>query len=688
MKKFIDWLKSPKSDFALLVIVLILSCIVMHNAHFRFDITKQRSYSLSEASKQTVKTLTEPLSVNVFFSDNLPSGYSKVSTYVKDLLAEYKGAANKNFSYTIYDMDKPENERIASGYGLRQIQIQEVKNNEVGFKQVWMGIAISYGDSIEVIDSITSEAGFEYNLTTKIAKIISTTDALAGLSQNDSITVTLYATDELERFRIAGYDELDKEVQDAFNSVNKKNLNRLTYIRKSPSAESEVSELAEKYGLQVINWKKDDNSDFLGAGIFGVVLEYGDKFRVLPVTIQRSLFGFGISGLSDIEENIEESLQSLLSKSTQIGYIIGNNEVELKDDNNEDIHFVKLLSDMYELTEINLKEYDIPANLTSIIVNGPKDELTDAELYKIDQFIMRGGNVIFLSDPFDEVQANYYQPATYTPISNGLNKILEKYGVKFEENYVFDENCYVQRQQGYGNINLYWVPQLDGKTLNQKHPITKNLGYVIFFKPGGLNITDAESNKDVRFTVLARSSEKSWKESKNIQLTPNMSAPYDKSTENSYPLAVLLEGKFASAFDKNPNEENNENGASSEGAISTTTHIAKAAQEGKIIVIPTSFVTSNMLIDESGREPVSMMIRNAVDYMNGNSDLCTMRTKGVSFQTISNTTGAYAAFVEYFCIIGIAILVALAGLLVWRKRAIHRRKIHDKYNPNDEREIK
>ena len=208
MKKILNWLKSPKSDFALLVIVLVLACIVGHNAHLRLDITKQRAYSLSAASKQTVKTLTEPLSVKVFFSENLPSTYSKVSTYVKDILMEYKGAANKNFSYTIFDMDKSESQKIATGYGLRQIQIQEVKNNEVGFKQVWMGLAISYGDSIEVLDGITSESGFEYNLTTKIAKIISTTDALAGLSSQDSITVTLYATNELEKFRIAGFDQL------------------------------------------------------------------------------------------------------------------------------------------------------------------------------------------------------------------------------------------------------------------------------------------------------------------------------------------------------------------------------------------------------------------------------------------------------------------------------------------------
>ena len=78
MKKFLQWIKSPASDFALFVILLVLANIAFKNVHLRFDITQQGSYSLSEASKRTVKTLTEPLSVKVFFSDNLPPGYSMV----------------------------------------------------------------------------------------------------------------------------------------------------------------------------------------------------------------------------------------------------------------------------------------------------------------------------------------------------------------------------------------------------------------------------------------------------------------------------------------------------------------------------------------------------------------------------------------------------------------------------------
>ncbi len=160
MKKILDWLKSSKSDFILFVLILILANIAGRGAFLRFDLTGQKSYSISGASKDVVKTLQEPLSVKVFFSDNLPAPYNGTAQYIKDILVEYKGAANKNFSYAFFNMNKPENQRIAQGYGIRQVQIQEVKNAEVGFKQAYMGLAIVYGDSIELMDGITSDSGF------------------------------------------------------------------------------------------------------------------------------------------------------------------------------------------------------------------------------------------------------------------------------------------------------------------------------------------------------------------------------------------------------------------------------------------------------------------------------------------------------------------------------------------------
>lgn len=680
MKKIFDWLKSPKSDFVLFVLILILANFASRNAFLRFDLTSQGSYSISPASKNTVKTLTEPLSVKVFFSDNLPAPYNTVSQYVKDILVEYKGAANRNFSYQFFNMKKPENQKIAQQYGLRQIQIQQVKNSEVGVKQVWMGLAITYGDSIEVMDGITSDSGFEYNLTTKISKMIAQADTLAGLSAGDKIRVTLYTSNALKQFRINGFDELNAQVQNAFNSVNQKNKNRLYYETKDLPLE-EMDSVADNYGLQLFNWQSKDGTE--GKGVFGLIIEHDGAFRQIPLSIQRSFFGYGVSGINNVEENLSSALESLLSKSTEIAYITGHEEATLADQNGADINFKKVLSDSYTLKEVNLAETDIPLNVNTVIINGPKTAYSEAELYKLDQFLMKGGNLMVFTDPFSMEQAGPYQGPNYKPVDDGLNTILEKYGIKKESVYVFDEGCYTYSQQGYGNIKMYWAPMLAKQQLSQKNVITKNLGYVILLQPGEFNISGAKENKDLKTTILAKTSPKSWALDKNFDIGPNMQTPYDKSVYKPHDMVVLVEGKFPSAFEKNPTEEDD-----SKSELNTSTHLSKGTQTGRIFASSTSYITSNQLINAEGNEPVAMMVRNAVDYMNGNIDLCTMRTKGMNLNTLQNTNNIWSLIIRYFNQFGLAVLVAVAGLVMWRLRSIRRKHIHDAYNPDDKREIK
>ena len=82
-------------------------------------------------------------------------------------------------------------------------QIQEVKNNEVGLKNVYMGIALTYGDSIEIINPVQTSDGFEFALTTKMSNMISMADTLAGLGKDDKISLTLYLSDGLKKLGIA-----------------------------------------------------------------------------------------------------------------------------------------------------------------------------------------------------------------------------------------------------------------------------------------------------------------------------------------------------------------------------------------------------------------------------------------------------------------------------------------------------
>ena len=700
MKKFINYLKSPKSDFFLFVLLLILANLVVSRSYFRIDLTAPKSYSLSKGSEQVVKTLEEPLSVKVFFSDNLNAPYSSVYQYIKDILVEYKSAANDNFSYEFVDLKKPENEKLARTYGLNQIQIQELKNNEVGMKRVWMGIVLLYADRIETLDALTSTDGLEYRITTTISNMVSTTSALSGLSGD--VKLTLYASKKLADFKIIGFNQMEEEIRKAFNEVNKKNKNRITFASIDPNP-AEIPTLVEKYGIQSLNW--NDPSLGQGTGAVGLVLEYGEKASLFPVKMTHDFFGRNmITGLDDLTAQIEESLKSIVSKSQEIGYITGHGELELNEQSQygqpSQSVFANLLSDRYTLKEIKLSEEEIPQKYASVIINGPKSSFTDEELYKIDQYVLKGGNLLVFLDPFEEQQANPYSQPTYTPINTGLEKNLEKFGVSVGKKYVYDLNCFSQSDRQYGKMQFYIAPMMQKNTLDQKSPITKNLGYVIFFQNAPIDISAAKDNSNAKVTVLAKSSKESWTVDSNISPDPRfISVPSDKSTMASENLAVLVEGKFSSAFAGKPAEkqksdkENEKKSDSAANAISSNEHLSKSVQNSKIIVIGSSILggariplfSDAQLLDAEGKQPVSMFVRNAVDYLNGEEDLCTMRTKGLSLNTLTVKSAAASTFAKYFNEIGLVVIVAVCGLLVLLKIKAKKRAIRERYNPNDSR---
>ena len=685
MKKFIDWITSSKSDFVLLIILLVLLNLVGANAFFRLDLTSPKSYSLSQSSKEIVKNLEEPLSVKVFFSENLPSPYNTVEQYLKDILVEYKGSANKNFSYEFFDMSKPENEELASSYRIRQKQIQEVKDNEVGFKNVFMGLALVYADSIEILDDLVSPDGLEYKLSTTMTKMINTTSALAGLK--DNVEITLYSNSELSSFGIKNFNQIEKTVLSAVNEVNKKNMNRISFKVVSPN-QDEVSELCKKYGVDEINWNNEKETDVTkqnGKAMIAVVMEYNDNFKLLPVRLSRSIFGsYGIAGLENLETVITENLQTLVSRSDKIGYLTGFGTKDLSGQQSDSTALKQITKDTYQFVELDLEKDEIPSTISNIVIASPKEKISETVFYKLDQFLMNGGNLTVFADMFQEIPAsNQYQLPEYKFLETGLPEFLANYGIVLNQDCVMDMNCYKNFQQGYGEIPMYYVPIIQRETVSQKNPITKNLSYILMFQNSSIDLNLSEN---VKGTVLIKSSKESWTMKDNIIMHPLYISPAAKEEQSSFNLAVLAEGKFKSQFEKNP-QDKNEN-KSNKDLISggTNSHLSNGTKNGKIFVTGSSVIISPMLIDDSGREPISIFVRNVLDYMNGNEDLCLMRTKGLSLNTLNKTSAGSVKVAKFINQYGVPFLVLVAGFVIWRMRVKHRRKIRIEYASTDERE--
>ena len=144
--------------FLVYLTIVVLINLVGLTLFFRLDLTANKVYSISAASRQVVATLSEPLTINVFFTKNLPAPHNNTERYLHDLLEEYSYHANQFFNYRFYDVNPDEgdvspetkrNQDLAKDYGIFPVQIQAIEKDEVKFMKAYMGLVLIHGDIIE-----------------------------------------------------------------------------------------------------------------------------------------------------------------------------------------------------------------------------------------------------------------------------------------------------------------------------------------------------------------------------------------------------------------------------------------------------------------------------------------------------------------------------------------------------------
>ncbi len=124
--------------FLVYLAVVILVNVAGQTLFLRADLTSNGIYSLSEASRSAVRNLSEPLTINVFFTKNLPAPHNNTERYLRDLLEEYAVHSNKYFNYRFYDVspeegdigeDEKRNQQLARDFGIHAMQIQDVEQD-------------------------------------------------------------------------------------------------------------------------------------------------------------------------------------------------------------------------------------------------------------------------------------------------------------------------------------------------------------------------------------------------------------------------------------------------------------------------------------------------------------------------------------------------------------------------------
>jgi gliding-associated putative ABC transporter substrate-binding component GldG len=210
----------------------------------------------------------------------------------------------------------------------------------------------------------------------------------------------------------------------------------------------------------------------------------------------------------------------------------------------------------YKLILFNLKTQPaIPDTMKALVIVKPSQPFTDEEKLKIDQYVMRGGKVLwFIDNLFAEQDSLSFKSQLIAYERNlGIQDQLFRYGVRINPDLLMDLQCdFLPFAVGGDPSNpqyefLHWnyYPLFESRN---NHPINKNIGLVA---GRFVNSIDTIAAEGIRKTFLLQSSANARTITTPALISPNenRNTPEDALFKQSnIPAAVLLEGSFTSFF--------------------------------------------------------------------------------------------------------------------------------------------
>jgi len=441
----------------------------------------------------------------------------------------------------------------------------------------------------------------------------------------------------------------------------------------------------------------------------GAEIDYGgstvNHIQFLPGTPQGKFYTLNESFDDQIQNsinNLEYMIISGIRRATQsnkprIAFLQGHGELTL----GQSLRARTLISPYYSVEDITLNDsVDALNGVRGLVIARPRTSFSEKDKYIIDQFVMNGGRLMCFIDKlaFEEDTILRTGVAHTTRTNIDLDKMLYDYGIKVNDNYVFDVRCAPKAipasEQGF----IPWFFYI--RATQTKHPIARNIDPVLLKYASEIQFVGNSTN--VASPILTSSTNSSL-----TGLAPMISlsipasygknpmlAPDPEDENNKLCLAGLVEGKFTSHFKNRIVDSYAKNKLSN--------YKESSVAEGKVLVvgngsflqnrydsvpdklsgkfnyIPNAF--NELKFDETvaqmqGVPPLiygnQEFFQNMVDYMMGDNSVLDLRSKQIDIHAIDKekvqVDAGFYKFVNMLLPSGI-ILIFAALMLYLRKR--------------------
>ena len=500
-------------------------------------------------------------------------------------------------------------------------------------------------------------------------------------SLSDASKTLLRATDEPIEVTLL----LDGDLNAGFRRLKKaaeETIEEMGVYSKITNHKSQITNgVADSLGLSpIIIHEREQNGKTAQTTVYPYALmQY--KGRKAVVTLLKNTRG--LSG----EENLNASIEQLefafmealhLLQQTQVPRVAileGHGEPD-------EAHTYDLMVSLSKYFQVDRGQIGTDAHILdgykAIIIANPQTAFSDAERFIIDQYIMRGGSVLWAINGV-RFSENVLQKEGFTPIiplNLGLTDLLFRYGVRVNPALVQDLQCLpipVDVSSDPQNPNYQPLPWTFAPLLltSQGSPITRNMGQVMstFVSP-----VDAVGGEDgIEKRVLLATSTASRVTGTPGEVNLNDVNPDPEQFQYQYvPVAVSLEGVFPSAYAHRMMPD----------SVETDEPIRKTSAKTRQVVIAGGSILMNELQKNQalpmGYDRYSGMqfsnrdlLVNAVLWLTDSEGLISLRDKTVALRLLNDRRAHEKRMrVQLVSTIVPVALLALIGGIVWivRKR--------------------
>ena len=321
-------------------------------------------------------------------------------------------------------------------------------------------------------------------------------------------------------------------------------------------------------------------------------------------------------------------------------------------------------------TKVNVHILD---GYKAVIIMDPQTAFSDEERFIIDQYIMRGGTVLWALNGV-QFSNQVLQQEGFTPIiplELGLTELLFRYGIRVNPALVQDIQCLpipVNVSSDPQQPNLQPMPWTYAPLLltSEGSPITRGLGQVMSTFVSPLDAVGGEDGIEKRILLATSTASRITASPGEVDLNdlnPDMTA----FVYQYVPVAVSLEGVFASAYAHRMVPE----------GIETDEPIRKTGVRTRQVVI----AGGSMLLNETQRNQVLPMgydrysgmqfsnrdfAANAVLWLTDSEGLIRLREKSVALRLLNDRRAHQerlkVQLISTICPVAVLLII---GCLVW-----------------------